>query len=94
MSRRPLFAANWKMYKTPKDAREYARSFVPGASALTARADVALCAPFVDLAALGTELEGTAVALGAQNCFPQPEGPYTGEVSAAMLSSMGVRFPI
>jgi len=94
MTRRPLFAANWKMYKTPKDAREYARSFVPGASAFAARADVALCAPFVDLQTLGAELEGSPVALGAQNCFPQPEGPYTGEVSAAMLSSMGVRWCI
>jgi triosephosphate isomerase len=94
MTRRPLFAANWKMYKTPKDAREYARAFVPGAAAFAARCDVALCAPFIDLDALGALLEGSAIALGAQDCYFEPEGPYTGEVSAAMLASMGVRWCI
>ena len=94
MSRRPLFAANWKMYKTPKDAREYARAFVPGASAFTPRTAVALCAPFIDLDALGAQLEGSSVELGAQDCYYEPEGPFTGEISAAMLASMGARWCI
>jgi triosephosphate isomerase (TIM) len=94
MTRRPLFAANWKMYKTPKDAREYARDFAPGAAAYTARCDVALCAPFIDLEALGALLEGTTVVLGAQDCYFEPEGAFTGEVSAAMLASIGVRWCI
>jgi triosephosphate isomerase (TIM) len=94
MSRRPLFAGNWKMYKTPNDAREYARDFVPGAGAFAAAADIALCAPFIDLDALGALLEGSAVALGAQDCYWEPEGAFTGEVSAAMLASMGVQWCI
>jgi len=91
MSRSACFAANWKMYKTPKDALAYARAFAPAADSLSARSSIALCAPTIDLAALSEALKSSRVALGAQNCFWEPEGAFTGEVSAAMLASLGVR---
>jgi triosephosphate isomerase (TIM) len=94
MSRPPCFAANWKMYKTPHEAREYARTFSAAAERVSTRCAIALCAPYVDLEALGAALEGTRVLLGAQNCFFEPGGPFTGEVSAAMLASVGVRYCI
>lgn len=94
MTRRPLFAANWKMYKTIKDAREFARAFCPAAQQLAETTDIALCAPFIDLEALAAALHGSPVALGAQNCYWEPEGAFTGEVSAAMLASLRVQWCI
>jgi len=94
MSRPPCFAANWKMYKTPQDARAFVRAFAGSAERLGASCAIALCAPAVDLEALGAALAGTRIALGAQNCFWEPEGAFTGEVSAAMLASLGVRYCI
>ena len=94
MTRRPLFAANWKMYKTPAAARAYARDFISPAKALTEAADVALLAPFVSIEALAEGLRGTGVAFGAQDCYWEPQGAFTGEVSAAMLSEMGCKYCI
>lgn len=94
MRRTPCFAANWKMYKTPQEARAFVHAFAGAAEGFSERAAIALCAPSIDLKALGAELEGTRIALGAQNCYWEPEGAYTGEVSAAMLASVGVRMCI
>jgi triosephosphate isomerase (TIM) len=92
MTRRPLFAANWKMYKTPTEARAYARDFATPAAALADAADIALLAPFVSIEALGESLRGTSVAYGAQDCYWEPKGAFTGEVSAAMLGEMGCSY--
>ncbi|HLW38719.1 MAG TPA: triose-phosphate isomerase [Candidatus Eremiobacteraceae bacterium] len=92
--RRPLFAGNWKMHKAPAQAREYAQAFVPAAEALVPSADIALLAPFVDLETLRQELAGTTIAFGAQNCYWEREGAYTGEVSALMLKEMGAAYCI
>ena len=77
------------MYKTPAQAREYVASFASGAAELAAQADIVLCAPFIDLEALVGALEGSAVGAGAQDCYWQPEGAFTGEVSAAMIAALG-----
>jgi len=57
---------------------------------------VAICPPLVYLDATGHALRevGSHVALGAQNVFYEPEGAYTGEVSARMLKDLGVRMVI
>ena len=94
MSRPPCFAANWKMYKTPQEAVAYVHAFAGAADRFSAHCSVALCAPFVDLEALGVAVKGSRVALGAQDCYWEPEGAFTGEVSAAMLASLGVRYCI
>lgn len=58
------------------------------------RAEVALCAPYPYLAELATLLEGTEIALGAQNVSEHKAGAYTGEVSIAMLKDFGCRYVI
>jgi triosephosphate isomerase (TIM) len=91
--RRPILAANWKMYKTAPEARAFAEAFAPlvaGASGV----DVVIAPPFTALAALGAALAGTAVALAAQNVHPDAQGAYTGEVSAGMLRDLGCRYGI
>jgi triosephosphate isomerase len=94
MTRRLLFAANWKMFKTPDAARAYVRDFVGPAAALTGDADIALLAPFVSIEAVAQGLAGSKVAYGAQDCYWEPQGAYTGEVSAVMLREMGCTYCI
>lgn len=94
MKRRPLFAANWKMNKTAAEARDYVTSFWGGAEALVTRADIVLCVPFVDLEAVHVALEPSSVKLGAQDCYWEPKGAYTGEISPGMLASLAVAYCI
>lgn len=93
-ARRPFFAANWKMYKTPPEAREYVRAFAPDAAALSERADIVLCVPFIDLETVADALTGSSVTFGAQDCYWQAEGAFTGEISAAMLKAVGCGYCI
>jgi triosephosphate isomerase (TIM) len=88
MSRTPLIAGNWKMHMTRGEAEEFVRALLPRVSA--ARADVGVCAPFTALAALVEETRGTGVGIYAQNMHEEPEGAFTGEVSAPMLTDLEV----
>ena len=86
--RRKLIAANWKMYKTPQQARDFVTAFLPRVSGHT-RDEIVVCPPFVDLATVVELASGTNVAVGGQNVHWEKEGAYTGEVSAAMLKAVG-----
>jgi triosephosphate isomerase len=88
MTRTPLIAGNWKMHKTRTEAEAFVRALLPRVSA--ARADVGVCAPFTALAALVEETRGTGVGVYAQNMHDEPEGAFTGEVSAPMLTDLDV----
>ena len=92
--RRPLFAANWKCFKTPDEARAYVSDFVVPADALIPRADIALLPPFISIEAVRDGLAKTTIALGAQDCYFEPNGAFTGEVSAAMLGAIGCKYCI
>jgi triosephosphate isomerase len=56
--------------------------------------EVAVCPPFTSLAAVRPLLEGSGVALGAQDLYWEAEGAFTGEVSAPMLADAGCRYVI
>ncbi len=56
--------------------------------------DVVICPPFPFLQAVGNIVTGTSVGLGAQNCYHEPRGAYTGEVSATMIAQVGCRWVI
>ena len=88
-TRRPLMAGNWKMFKTPAEAREFVRAFAPLVADVTDR-EILLCPPFVSLAAALGETEGTNVEIGAQTMHFADSGAYTGEVSPPMLLELGV----
>jgi|SRR5581483_487095 len=87
MPRKKLIAANWKMYKTPAQARDFLRAFLPKAEGHT-RDEIVVCPPFVCLPAAVEEAQGR-VGIGAQNLFWEKEGAYTGEISAGMLLDAG-----
>ena len=89
MARTKLLAANWKMYKTPDQTREFFRDFLPLVSGHT-RDEIVVCPPYVDLAAAIEGAKGSRVAIGGQNVHWKEEGAFTGEISAAMLLAVGV----
>ncbi len=90
MSRTPLIAGNWKMYKTEVQAEEYIQALLPRVSAVDG-VEVAICVPYTDLRAMVESARGSRVEVYAQNMHQEPEGAYTGEVSAPMLSELDVR---
>jgi len=86
--RRKLIAANWKMHKTPAQAEEFMRAFLPRVAGHL-RDDIVVCPPFISLPATVAAARGSRVAVGAQDLFWEAEGAYTGEISAGMLLSGG-----
>ena len=88
--RTPLVAGNWKMYKTEQQAEEYIQALLPRVSALDG-VEVAICVPFTDVRAMVDSARGSRVEVYAQNMHHEPEGPFTGEISAPMLLELGVR---
>ena len=89
MPRKKLIAANWKMYKTPDQTRDFFRDFLPLVSGHT-RDEIVVCPPDIDLATAHGSAKGSNVAIGAQNVHWKPEGAFTGETSAAMLLALGI----
>ena len=89
-----LIAGNWKMNTDVFEAQRLARDVVATAGELAASVNVAVCPPFVSLQSVAGELAGSHVALGAQNMHQENAGAYTGEVSAAMLRSVGCHYVI
>lgn len=87
MQRKYLIAGNWKMNKASSDAVTLAQEVVDAVGNIT-EVNVAMCPPFTALETVSKIVEGSNVALGAQNMHAQPSGAYTGEVSAEMLRDL------
>jgi len=86
--RKKLMAANWKMYKTPDQTRDFFRDFLPLVGKHD-RDEIAVCPPFVDVPAAVEAAKGSNVAIGAQNMYWEKEGAFTGEISTGMLLAVG-----
>jgi triosephosphate isomerase len=91
--RKKFVAGNWKMFTNAATARQLASAVAQGLGK-EQRVAVAVCPPFPYLSAVAESLKGSAVALGAQNCYHEKEGAFTGEVSPAMLLDVGCRYVI
>ncbi len=91
--RRPFIAGNWKMNLDKAEAVALAEGLAKGAAS-TDGVDLAVCPPSVYADAVGQAVAGSKVALGAQNMYFEPNGAYTGEVSAAMLCDIGCKYVI
>src|SRR5580658_3679661 len=88
MSRKALIAANWKMYKTPAEARVFVDAFLP-LVASHIRDEIALFPSPVLLPTVIEAAKGSKVAIGAQNIHFAEEGAYTGETSVGQLIAVG-----
>jgi triosephosphate isomerase (TIM) len=87
VSRTPLLAGNWKMNPVSSEqAVALAGGVLDAAAASAASVEVAVFPPFPWLLPVAGVLEGSRVGLGAQDCYWEPSGAFTGEVSAAMLA--------
>jgi len=91
-----LMAANWKMYKTTKEATDTVRELL---SLLNNHhlpdKEVLIFPPFTSLKAVAQEIKGKDnIHLGAQNFYPANEGAYTGEISPKMLKDVGCEYAL
>ncbi|MCW8084910.1 triose-phosphate isomerase [Sabulicella glaciei] len=82
---RPLIAGNWKMHGSLAEASRLAEELKGGASG----ADLLVCPPFLHIQAVVSAVQGSAVAVGGQDCHAAAKGAHTGDVSAAMLRDAG-----
>lgn len=91
--RRPMIAGNWKMYKNVTEALELANGIKRSAYDIE-NVEIVICPPFTDLSEVSEILVDSNIGLGAQNCYWEKEGAFTGEVSASMLRSVGCNYVI
>ena len=86
--RTPTVGGNWKMNTNATSARDLAALVAQHCKGV--QADVSVFPPFPYLMTVHDALAGSGVRLGAQDLYTQPDGAFTGEVSAAMLRDCGV----
>lgn len=92
--RKIIIAGNWKMFKTQAETLEFVQGFKPLTDETPDDRGIVLCVPFTDLAALSKNLHGGRIQVGAQNVHWEESGAFTGEISAAMLTEIGVRYVV
>jgi triosephosphate isomerase len=92
--RKTVIAGNWKMNKLASDCKAYADELLPLVQGYEKWCDVVVCTPFVLLQSASEAFKGTEVRVGAQNLSQFESGAYTGEVSSAQLSDIGVEYVI
>ena len=90
--RKAVIAGNWKMNKTPDEAKALIEEIKPLVK--DADCDVVVCVPYVDLQNAIEATKDTNIGVGAENCHFEKSGAFTGEISAPMLTSMGVNYVI
>ena len=92
MSRRRIIAGNWKMNKTPSEAKALIEELKP--LVVNPDVDVVYCVPAIDLTTAIEATKGTNVSIGAENMYFEESGAYTGEISPNMLTDIGVKYVI
>ena len=90
--RKPIIAGNWKMHKTRDEALQFIYSVNEELPSIE-KVDSVICAPFTVLRCL-VKRQGENLRIGAQNMHYEDQGAFTGEVSAAMLNDLGVKYVI
>jgi triosephosphate isomerase (TIM) len=94
--RRPLIAGNWKMFHGGPTACDLAAAIAEGLADVSGAAavDVVVAPPVTAIAAVAHEVDGSDVAVGAQNMHAKDSGAFTGEISAPMLVACGATWVI
>ena len=90
--RKAIIAGNWKMNKTPAEAKALVTELKPLVK--DASCDVVVCVPAVNFAAVKEAAKGSRIKLGAENVHWAKSGAYTGELSADMLKAAGCEYVI
>ena len=92
MARRKIIAGNWKMNMTPSEAVALVETLKPLVAG--ADADIVYGVPAIDIVPVVKAVEGTNVAVAAENMYFEEKGAYTGEIAPAMLVDAGVKYVI
>lgn len=82
-----IFAANWKLFKTPQETRQFFKAFKEVSSQSTG--ELVFFPSAISLEAASQELAGSKIKWGAQNCYSQASGAFTGENSAQVVKDLG-----
>ncbi|MEC7935172.1 MAG: triose-phosphate isomerase [Candidatus Neomarinimicrobiota bacterium] len=93
MIKKPIVAANWKMYKTPQEGVD----FISELSNLLLdkeKPTIIFCPPFTSFFHMNEMISDLDMSLGAQNVYFEKEGAFTGEISVNMLKSCSVQYVI
>ena len=90
--RRAIIAGNWKMNKTRPEAKELIEAMKPLVK--DAGCEVVICVPYTNLETAVELTKGTNIKVGAENCHFAKSGAYTGEISADMLTEIGVEYVV
>ncbi len=90
--RKPIIAGNWKMNKSPQEAKALIEGLIPLVKEATC--DVVVCVPATNYEVVKEAVKGSNIHLGAQNVHWAESGAFTGELSAQMLKEAGVEYAI
>ena len=90
--RKTIIAGNWKMNKTPSEAKALIEEIAPLVEG--ANCEVVACVPYVDLAVAIEAAKDTNIKIGAENCHWAESGAFTGEISTGMLKELGVEYVV
>lgn len=90
--RKKFIAGNWKMNKTPAEAKKLIEEILNNIK--NPACDVAICVPYTSLESAVDMTKGSCVKVGAQNMYFCDNGAYTGEISPDMLTEIGVDYVI
>jgi len=93
MARKKIVAANWKMNLTLSEGEKLINQLLEGLPEVL-ECEVVLAPPFTHLQMLVELVGGTSILPAAQHCHAEKAGAYTGEVSVAMLNSLGIKYCI
>ena len=91
--RQKLVAGNWKMNGSRASVKALLDGIKQGIAAVES-AEVTVCAPYVYLADVQAQLQGTPIVWGAQNLSTEASGAFTGEISASMLQDFACNYVI
>lgn len=87
--KRYLIAGNWKMNTNVEQAEALAMNITKSINESRPDVGLLLCPPFTNLTSVSKIIAGTGILLGAQNCYWEEKGAFTGEVSCDMIKSAG-----
>lgn len=93
MSRIPIIAGNWKLHMNPEQTTAFVEA-VKDKLPAPSQVESLICAPAVDLDALRKAAQGSNLHIGAENCYFEDEGAFTGETSPKVLKEMGMDYVI
>lgn len=82
-----IFAANWKLHKTPAETRNFLKSFKEVSTKATG--ELVFFPSAISLEAACEVTKNSNIHIGAQNCYSQNQGAFTGENSAQVVKELG-----